>query len=166
MPNDNIKRTIDKALGAGNTENYEKIKEKGYAVKLDTNGAFPDRLQELIDAKLIDYVAMDIKNTFAKYNFTTGVHVDIEKVKKSINILLEGKIDYEFRTTVIQEFHNIEDFKIIGQMIKGAKHYFIQCFQDKDSVIGNFHPLTKQELLMCLENVRQEVPNASLRGID
>lgn len=143
-----------------------KIKEKGFKVKLDTNGSFPEVLKELIDEKLVDYVAMDIKNTYEKYEFTTGVHVNIEKIKKSVAILLENKVDYEFRTTVIKEFHQVEDFKNIGTIIKGAKNYFIQCFQDKESVQGSFNPLTKQELLECLNNVKPFVANASLRGID
>ena len=143
-----------------------KIRNKGYQVKLDTNGSFPDRLKELIDNKLLDYVAMDIKNSYDKYNFTTGVHADINKIKQSIELLLSNKVDYEFRTTVIQEFHEVEDFKVIGQMIKGAKNYFIQSFQDKDSVCGSFNPMSKEQLLLCLENVKEYVPNAKIRGID
>lgn len=143
-----------------------KIRNKGYQVKLDTNGSFPDRLKELIDNKLLDYVAMDIKNSYDKYNFTTGVHADIIKIKQSIELLLSNKVDYEFRTTVIQEFHEVEDFKVIGQMIKGAKNYFIQSFQDKDSVCGSFNPMSKEQLLLCLENVKEYVPNAKIRGID
>ena len=143
-----------------------KIKERGFLVKLDTNGSFPERLEALIDEGLVDYVAMDIKNVYGKYSITVGANVNLEKIKQSINILLSNKVDYEFRTTVIKEFHDIEDFNVIGKMIKGAKNYFIQNFQDKDSVFGHFNPLTYEELKQCLEVVKQYIPNAKLRGID
>ena len=143
-----------------------KIRERGFLVKLDTNGSFPERLEALIDEGLVDYVAMDIKNVYGKYSITVGANVNLEKIKQSIDILLSNKVDYEFRTTVIKEFHDIEDFNVIGKMIKGAKNYFIQNFQDKDSVFGHFNPLTYEELEQCLEVVKQYIPNAKLRGID
>ena len=143
-----------------------KIRERGFLVKLDTNGSFPERLEALIDEGLVDYVAMDIKNVYGKYSITVGANVNLEKIKQSIDILLSNKVDYEFRTTVIKEFHDIEDFNVIGKMIKGTKNYFIQNFQDKDSVFGHFNPLTHEELEQCLEVVKQYIPNAKLRGID
>ena len=148
-------------------EFIKKIKEKGFLVKLDTNWSNPNLLKELIEENLVDYVAMDIKNTFEKYQITTGVNVDIENIKKSIHLLINSSIDYEFRTTVVKEFHNIEDFKLIGEQIKGAKNYFLQSYQEKDSVLSkNLHPLSTDELQACLKVVKEFVNNASIRGID
>ena len=145
----------------------KKIKEKGFLVKLDTNGSNPSLLKELIEENLVDYVAMDIKNTFEKYPLTTGVNVEIENIKNSIFLLINSSIDYEFRTTVVKEFHNVEDFKLIGNQIKGAKNYYLQSYQEKDSVLSkNLHPLSKDELQACLKVVKEFVNNASIRGID
>jgi pyruvate formate lyase activating enzyme len=109
---------------------------------------------------------MDVKNTYEKYAFTIGANVDLEKIKRSINILLQNKVDYEFRTTIIKEFHNIDDFEEIGKMICGAKHYFLQSFQDKDSVRGNFHSMSRAELEECLKKARIHVPTTEIRGVD
>ncbi|MBQ9265608.1 MAG: anaerobic ribonucleoside-triphosphate reductase activating protein [Bacilli bacterium] len=143
-----------------------KIREKGFKVKLDTNGSFPDVLENLIEEGLVDYVAMDVKNTYEKYSFTAGAKVNIENISRSINILLQGKVDYEFRTTVIKEFHAIDDFEEIGKMIKGAKHYFLQSFQDKDSVHGHFNAMSKEDLEACLKKAQLYVPVAKIRGVD
>ena len=143
------------------------IKEKGLKVKLDTNGSNPYLLKELLDEKLLDYVAMDIKNTYEKYPLTTNCKVNIDDIKKSVSILLNSSIDYEFRTTIVKEFHSIEDFKIIGENIKGAKNYFLQSYQEKDSVlVKNLHRFSKDELQACLKVVSNYVINSSIRGID
>ena len=150
-------------------ENFlQRVKELGYSVKLDTNGTFPARLKSLVEKGLVDYVAMDIKNCKEKYALTTGTNsFDIAKIEESVNFLLSGKVDYEFRTTVVKEFHNIEDFHQIGQMIKGAKNYFLQSYQNKESVIDKFlHPLSKDELQSCLNVVKKYVENVCIRGID
>ena len=142
------------------------IKEKGFKVKLDTNGSYPTLLKQLIDEKLVDYVAMDIKNTYEKYPLTTNSNVNVNDIKQSVSILLNSSIDYEFRTTVVKEFHNIEDFKIIGENIKGAKNYYLQSYQEKDSVLNKtLHPLSKDELQNCLKVVKNYVLNSSIRGI-
>lgn len=144
----------------------KKIKAKGFKVKVDTNGSFPKVLQSLIEEGLVDYVAMDIKNTYEKYHLTTNSNVDISKIKESVNILLTSSIDYEFRTTVVKEFHTIDDFKTIANNIKGAKNYFLQSYQDKDSVLKKgLHPLGKEELENCLKVVNEIIKNASLRGV-
>lgn len=143
-----------------------KIREKGFKVKLDTNGSYPEALENLIEEGLVDYVAMDVKNTYEKYDFTIGAHVKIENIKRSINILLQNKVDYEFRTTIIKEFHEIEDFEEIGKMLNGARQYFLQSFQDKDSVHGHFNPMTKEELEECRKRAQRYVPNTTIRGID
>ena len=148
-------------------EFIKKIKDKGFKVKLDTNGSYPSMLQKLIDEQLVDYVAMDIKNTFEKYPLTTNCRVNIDDIKQSISILINSSIDYEFRTTVVKQFHNIEDFKIIGENINGAKKYFLQSYQTKDSVLNkDLTPLSKDELQSCLKTVSDYVSQCFIRGID
>lgn len=148
-------------------EFIKQIKELNLLVKLDTNGSNPKLLKELINDNLLDYVAMDIKNSFKKYPMTCGAKVNIEDIKESISILLSSSIDYEFRTTIVKEFHEIEDFHEIGNTIKGAKNYFLQSYQEKDSVLNKkLHPLSKNELQSCLNVVKEYVENASIRGID
>ena len=151
----------------GITEFIKKIKSFGFLVKLDTNGSYPELLNYLINEKLVDYVAMDIKNTWEKYEVTVGKKIDLLPVKKSVEILLSSNINYEFRTTVVKEFHSIKDFEIIGKSIQGAKSYFLQSYQSKDSVLKkDLHALCKDELIECLTLVKQYIPNAKLRGID
>lgn len=148
-------------------EFIKKIKNTGFLVKLDTNGSSPDLLNYLIENKLVDYVAMDIKNTWQKYELTTNAKLDLEKIKQSVQILLQGKVEYEFRTTIVKEFHNVEDFKIIGQMIKGASSYFLQSFINKDSVRNqDLHALSKDMLIECLNTVKPFVKKAEIRGVD
>lgn len=143
-----------------------KIKGFGFMVKLDTNGSCPEKLQELLDENLLDYVAMDFKNTYDKYNLTTGVMVDIDKIKQSVDLLLNSSIDYEFRTTLVKNYHTLEDLDNMSKTISKAKNYFLQCFQFKDSVLDkNLQPFDKKELEICLEVVRKNIKNASLRGI-
>lgn len=108
----------------------KKIKDMGFALKLDTNGAFPDRLKSLIDKGLVDYVAMDIKNSKEKYSMTAGIDIDISKISESISLLLECNIPFEFRTTVVKELHSHDDLVAISEWISGAKAYFLQSFTD------------------------------------
>ncbi len=113
----------------------EKIKAMGFAVKLDTNGTHPDRLADLIQRRLVDYVAMDIKNSPEKYALTVGLSaVDLTPIRKSVSLLLEGQTEYEFRTTVCAQLHKDTDLRAIGQWIQGASRYFIQPFAPRDSV--------------------------------
>lgn len=143
------------------------IKDLGFKVKLDTNGSNPGKLKMLIDNNLVDYVAMDIKNTLDKYPLTIGCNTDIAKIKESINILINSNIEYEFRTTVVKDYHEIADFHKIGEMIKNAKRYFIQSYKYQDSVrIKTLSAMTKEELQMCLDIVKEYVKNSSLREID
>ena len=148
----------------------KKIKSMGYLVKLDTNGTFPTKLKEAIDQGLIDYVAMDIKNCREKYALTAGrrcdsSEFDIEKIEKSVEILMSSGIDYEFRTTVTRELHTPEDFVKIGEWIKGAKRYYIQNFVDSGNLIENSStPLDTQELKALLSAVSPYVEHASIRG--
>ena len=144
----------------------KKIKELGYLIKLDTNGYFPDKLKIAIESSLVDYVAMDIKNCLEKYAQTVGLKsLDLENIKKSIEIITSSGVDYEFRTTVTKELHTPEDFLKIGELIKGAKKYYIQNFVDSGNLISEgSSPLDTQGLNALLEAVLPYVENASIRG--
>ena len=149
-------------------ELIKKIRSLGYPVKLDTNGNHPELLKQLIDEGLVDYVAMDIKNSEEKYAWTCGLEsMDLNPIKKSIEILINSDIDYEFRTTVINEFHSEEDFDKIGEMIKGAKAYFLQRFTDRDSVpYGNLSSPHPDDMRKYAEIAGKYIENTNLRGVD
>ena len=149
-------------------ELIKEIRAIGYPVKLDTNGYHPELLKQLIDEGLVDYVAMDIKNSPEKYALTCGLdEMDLSPIKKSIDILMNSGIDYEFRTTVIKEFHEEEDFHKIGELIGGARAYFLQRFTDRDSVpYGNLTSPHPDEMRIFAEIARKYVENTSLRGVD
>lgn len=144
-----------------------KIKELGYAVKLDTNGSFPDKLRRLVEQGLVDYVAMDIKNSQESYGKTIGIEeYDIENVNRSVQYLLRGNVPYEFRTTVVQELHRRSDFESIGRWIEGAQHYYLQQFVDSGDIIQpGLHGYNKDIMNQALEIVRKRVPTAELRGL-
>ena len=143
----------------------KKIKDMGFAVKLDTNGTSPDLLSELIDEGLVDYVAMDIKNSPDKYPLTVGVNCDMEKIGRSVALLLEDKVDYEFRTTVVKELHTAEDFVAISEWIFGAKRYFLQTFEDSGDLIGQgFSAYSREESEAILRHILPNVPNAQIRS--
>ena len=148
-------------------EFISKVKEMGYAVKLDTNGSFPERLKALIDAGLVDKVAMDIKNSPEKYGKTAGVAgFDMDPIFRSIEIIKNSGIDYEFRTTVVRELHERSDFESIGKMIEGAKAYFLQSFVDSGDLIGEgMSAMSEAELKECLAVVKEYVSSAQIRGI-
>ena len=147
----------------------KKIKsETEFLVKLDTNGANPKALKSLVNDGLIDYVAMDIKNSPDKYAVTAGVGENVlEKVKESIDFLMENKVDFEFRTTVTNELHTDEDMRKIGEWIKGAPKYYIQPFKDSGDILesGNTPP-SAGDLKRFLAIVKDYVPTARLRGTD
>lgn len=143
-----------------------KIKEMGYAVKLDTNGSFPGKLKALVADELIDYVAMDIKNSIEKYAVTAGSDESIvPEIEESINFLLSGAVDYEFRTTVVKEFHAVSDIAAASQRIKGAKRYFLQYFEDSGGLISDgLHPVEK-EIMEQMKNAAQiHIPQTAIRG--
>lgn len=144
-----------------------KIKEMGFLVKLDTNGYHPDVLKQLIDAKLIDYVAMDIKNSPDKYALTCGrENIDMNKIYSSIGILKNSGIEYEFRTTVVKSLHEESDFEPIGRMISGADNYYLQCFVDCDTVLQKgLEAPSKEHLNHFCETVAPYVKNVQIRGI-
>lgn len=147
-------------------ELMRKIKELGFLIKLDTNGYLPNKLKYAIDNGLVDYVAMDIKNSPDKYPQTAGIDiVDMEKIKSSIEIIMSSSVDYEFRTTVTKELHTPEDFVEIGKLIRGAKRYYIQNFVDSGGIISEgSSPLENQGLTALLEAISPYVPGALIRG--
>ena len=142
------------------------VKKLGYPVKLDTNGSFPQKLRELIGEGLVDYVAMDIKNSFEKYNETTGISADIDSIKESIEILMNGNIDYEFRTTLVSGFHTTQDMQCIGEMIKGTKKYYLQNFVDSGDILcPGLAPLGEEEMELMKKTAEKYVSVTQIRGI-
>lgn len=143
------------------------VKKLGYKVKLDTNGSKFKCLQSFVETKLVDYVAMDIKNTPGKYKKTSGAEdCFLDDILQSAEFLLSGVVEYEFRTTVVKELHEIEDFTAIGSWIKGAKRYYLQAFVDSGDLIQpGLHGYETVKMEKALEVVRQFIPNAELRGI-
>jgi pyruvate formate lyase activating enzyme len=153
----------------GDIEEFlQKIKELGYSIKLDTNGSFPDKLKSIIDKGLCDYVAMDIKNSPESYGKTIGIEgYDIKNVKSSIEYLMSGVVSYEFRTTVVRQFHQKSDFESISQWIKGADRYFLQQFVDSGDLIQQgLTGYNKDIMEQALEIVKTTIPNAELRGVE
>lgn len=141
------------------------VRSMGLAVKLDTNGLRPDILKSLLDEKLLDYVAMDIKNSREKYSLTAGVNVDMAKILESIRLIMTCAPDYEFRTTVIREFHTEEDFKDIADMIAGAKRYYIQKYKDADTCFEHgFHAPEYAQAAAFKDIVSSTVKEVRLRG--
>ncbi len=142
------------------------IKELGYSVKLDTNGTFPQKLRELVENGLVDYVAMDIKNSPELYAETIGISgYDISKIKESIAFLLEGRVDYEFRTTVVREFHSVFGMDNIGKLIKGAKRHFLQAFVDSGELIAfGLSGVPKDEMESMQKIMLNYVDSCEIRG--
>ncbi len=146
----------------------KQVKELGYSVKLDTNGTRPEVIRRLVEDKLVDYVAMDIKNHPAKYAYTVGLadNYDLTPIIESKNYLMEGKVDFEFRTTVAKPFHTEEDFYLIGEWIKGDEKYFLQQFKDSGDIIGKeISSYNESEMENFLNVLLPFVPNAQLRGV-
>lgn len=143
------------------------VKEKGFTTKLDTNGLLHDRLRAVVEAGAVDYVAMDIKNCKARYAETAGVPgLDLAPIEKSVQFLMEGSVDYEFRTTVVKELHNKADFDEIGRWLKGAKRYFLQSFKDSGDILSpGLSPMEKADLLEIRDRLRSEIPVVELRGV-
>ncbi len=143
------------------------VKALGYKIKLDTNGSFPDRLRALAEEGLIDYVAMDIKNTREKYRETADCpSLDIRKIEESVSFLLSGRVDYEFRTTVVRELHALQDIDEIGRWIAGAERYFLQGFVDSGNLIAEgFSAYSPETMAKMREKAAVYVKNAEIRGI-
>ncbi len=145
-----------------------KIKDLGFKVKLDTNGNNPSMLHYLITENLLDYVAMDIKNSLDKYGTTVGIlNFKTDKIEESATLLMSNLIPYEFRTTVVKEFHEANDFIQISSWLKGCKSYYLQNFIDSgDTIFPGLTSCTKDELLSYKSLLDPYMESVELRGID
>lgn len=142
------------------------LKELGYVIKLDTNGTNPKMLKELIEDKLIDYVAMDIKGSLNNYHLITGVNNPLlDNIKESINILKKSNIDFEFRTTLVKEYHTLEIINEMKELLKGTKKLYLQKFILRDTcldqTLNEVDVNTAKEYKEILE---QTILNVYLRG--
>ena len=143
------------------------IRKRGLLVKLDTNGSHFERMKDLIEKGLLDYVAMDVKNTKERYAETIGLDTyDLSDIEKSVAYLKEGHVDYEFRTTIVKEFHEDSDFKEMGEWLKGAKRYYLQNFEEQETCIKKgLHQVSLGKLKEIEETVRPYVEEIALRGV-
>ena len=151
-----------------------RIRSMGYFVKLDTNGYRPEVLERLMVEGLVDYVAMDIKNSRESYARTAGLGlIDIGKIERSVELLMGAKederipkhFDFEFRTTVVRELHTEEDFRLIGEWLRGDEKYFIQSFVDSGDIIEDgLNGYDKNYLSYLVNMLKVKIPNTMLRG--
>ena len=147
----------------------EKIRALGYAIKLDTNGSFPDRLEAVVKAGLVDRVAMDAKNSPALYAETAGIDkLDFSAIERSRDLLLSGAVEYEFRTTVVRGLHTKESLLETARWIAGAKEYYLQQFRDSGNLLrpDGLGAFDAAEMRALLEAVQTVLPAARLRGVD
>ena len=149
------------------TEFLGKIKDMGFLVKLDTNGAFPDRLMEIVKAGLADRVAMDIKNSPELYEKTVGVSIDMADIERSKDFLLEGSVEYEFRTTVVKGLHTAESIAAAAEWIKGAGEYYLQQFKDSGDLVKKegLSAFNEEEMESLRRAALEFVPATELRGL-
>lgn len=144
----------------------KKVKKMGFLIKLDTNGTFPDRLKDFINTGLIDYVAMDIKYPKVEYVKNSMIPSVAKKIEKSIKIIMDSGLDYEFRTTYVKPIHTLESAEGIGKMIKGAKIYYIQNFRPGKTIdpsLNKENSFTKKELEEIKAVVEKYVDEVQIR---
>lgn len=148
-------------------ELIKKIRELGYPVKLDTNGSNPQMLKELVNQGMLDYVAMDIKNSPEKYGLTAGIsQIQLSDINESVEFLKTGTVDYEFRTTVVRELHRREDFQKIGHWLAGSRRYFLQAYKESEQVIRPvFSGYSKEQLENFRQMLLEEIPQVEIRGL-
>lgn len=141
------------------------IKSMGYLTKLDTNGTNPTMIQHLLQENLLDMVAMDIKHTPEKYAQTIGVpSFDMPPVLKSIALLKQSNLSYEFRTTLVKEYHTLEDMPVLGELLRGNSRYYLQNYKDGPTVLQpGLHGFTPEELEVYQKLLLPYVPNTFLR---
>lgn len=155
------------------SEFISKIKELNFLVKLDTNGYRPDVLRQLLEAGLLDYVAMDVKNDLEHYPLTCGLSsMDINAIQESLSLLLQGKTEYELRTTVVEQLHNADSFKGIAAMLQRlspehkCQKYFLQPFVDRETVIySNFTAPSEEQLFEYQKILEQASEIVAIRGL-
>ena len=152
-------------LQTGLPDFLARIKAMGYAVKLDTNGYRPGMLRNLVEAGLVDYVAMDIKNSLPRYGETVGIaRFDTAPIEESMDYLMEGHIPFEFRTTLVRGLHTPEDIRAMGRRVAGQEAFFLQTFKDSGDLIAGGDAFTSAETAALLAILREYVPNAQTRG--
>ena len=156
--------TLDKDLSVF----IEKVKKLGYSVKLDTNGTNPQLVKSLNENGLVDYFAMDIKNAKEDYARIIGFNeYNTKNVEQTVEYFLSGKASYEFRTTLINEYHNTENIKKIGEWIKGADKYFLQKFKNSENCIKSHLSAVENKVALNFRDIlREYIPNTHLRGYD
>jgi anaerobic ribonucleoside-triphosphate reductase activating protein len=156
-------------MNAGTLPLIKKLRKLGMKIKIDTNGSHPDVLEDLLGAGLVDMVAMDIKTSLnERYNSATGTKVNIENIRRSVNIIMDSAPDYEFRTTVAPIFVKPEDIENICKEIKGAKKYRIHQFRPKntlDEALSVLDPYPESKVLEMAEIARKYVKDVKIRGI-
>lgn len=142
------------------------LRSMGFKIKLDTNGTNPDVLKDLVSNGLLDYVAMDIKNSIEMYPETCGVcQIPSERIKESIEFLKTNKVDYEFRTTLVDEYHTSDSIISMGKLIKGAKKLYLQKFVDREGVIKKgLHEVSLEKAQSFASTLRKSVEQVNLRG--
>ena len=147
----------------------EKVKKLGYLIKIDTNGMYPEKLKELIDKKLVDYIAMDVKAPKKKYDKLTDVKTDIKKIEKSIEIIRNSAPDYEFKTTFVPELLAKEDIVSIAKWLKASKRFYLQQFRNDVPLVSskfqNVAPYSKEKLIDTLNKIKPYFESCDVRGI-
>ena len=145
----------------------KKVKDMGFKIKLDTNGSYNEKLKELLDEGLVDYVAMDIKHDKDHYSFITGFKkFDYDSVKMSIKLLESSNIEYEFRTTIVKEFHDLKSIENICQLINKKSKYYLQNFVDSPDVLNKkITGFSKEELKNIEHKLKEKYSNVFIRGI-
>ena len=149
-------------------EFISRIKSLGFLVKLDTNGAFPDRLEVLLDKGLVDYVAMDVKNSPSKYALTAGLEdkLDISAIERSIKLIMDKAPDYEFRTTVVRELHTPQDIEDITKWLCGTRRYFLQKYVDSGDILLDGYSAYSDSQMQELHAIAcKNIPHTILRGV-
>lgn len=166
-------------LNADLEDFIRRIRELDYKIKLDTNGYFPDILTRLCDRGLIDYVAMDIKHTPEKYNLICGAHnFDISRIYASVDYLKSRPVSYEFRTTLIKEWHTTEDIQCLGEWLRGADAYYLQPYRESENILmkklplqqelvsNGLHAHDRETLVSYVELLKPMIFNTAIRGVD
>ena len=144
-----------------------KIKELGYDIKLDTNGSRPHVVKTLAVQGLIDKIAMDIKACPSNYHNLTGINPDMDAIRETADWLLNGSLDYEFRTTVVRELHSENDFREIAEWLSGAKAYYLQAYRDSDGVLmPGFSACSEKEMINYRDILSQTIPVVEIRGME
>lgn len=147
-------------------EFLRKVRAMGYKIKLDTNGAFPDKLASLIEKGLVDYVAMDVKNSKELYSATVGCEVELNAIERSVELLKSGAVDYEFRTTVTATFHTAESIGDMAKWLVGAKRLYLQQFVDSGDLIDpTVTGVEVETLKKYCEIAKKYVSNTQIRGV-